>query len=208
MPLTDPDLWNLIRTWPLPYWDEMDYGVTPARRSSRFEDSLRRAGNWTENAAEEITIAYRRFLYLKALTGETLTPPSWIDAAWHQHLAFPTNYSALEASIGRKIIHQQRLTKEERTAGWDRGREIWKAEFDGDPPLKMWPPLLAWWRPLAGFGVLIFAVATIALFLNSELTEMLPEWLAPLIGVYWLGCGFVAALFFGSPQPDQISHCG
>lgn len=136
MPLTDPDLWNLIRTWPLPYWDEMDHGVTPARRSNRFEDSLRKAGDWTENAAEEITIAYRRFLYLKALTGETFTPPSWIDVAWHQHLAFPTNYSALEARIGRKIIHRQRLTNEERTAGWDRGREIWRAEFDGDPPLK------------------------------------------------------------------------
>lgn len=83
MPLSDPKLWDVIRTWPLPYWDEMDHGVSPPRRSIRFEDSLRKAGDWTDLATEEITVAYRRFLYLKALTGETLTPPSWIDTAWH-----------------------------------------------------------------------------------------------------------------------------
>ncbi|MBC2837620.1 hypothetical protein [Paragemmobacter straminiformis] len=208
MPLTDPDLWNLIRTWPLPYSDEMDDGVTPARRCRRFEDNLRRAGDWTEDAAEEITIAYRQFFYLKALTGETLTPPKWIDAAWHQHLAFPIDYSALEAGIGRKIVHQQQLNKEERKAGWNRGREIWKAEFDEDPPLKMWPPLQVWWRPWAALAVLIIGVPWSVLLVKSEMAGLPPGLLIPFIALFWLSCGCVAVLIYGSPRPDQMSRCG
>jgi hypothetical protein len=208
MPLTEPDLWNLIRTWPLPDWDETDYGVTPARRTIRFEDSLRKAGNWTDNAVEEITDAYRRFLYLKALTGETLTPPSWIDEAWHQHLAFPSNYAHLEARLGRKIHHRQRMAKQERTAGWDRGRELWKAEFDFEPPPKMWPPRLAWWRPRVGLCVMIFVVATSAWFLNSEWFQLLPVSLAILVPTYWGACYFTALFFFSGPQPDRISDWG
>lgn len=208
MPLTEPNLWTLINTWPLPYRDEMDYGLSPARRSIRFEDNLRTAGDWTIEASERITDAYRRFLYLKAISGETLTPPSWIDAAWHQHLAFATNYVALEEALGRRIVHRQRLTSEEREAGWDRGRELWEAEFDDAPPIRMWPPRRAWWRPWAAVGVMIFAAGSIVLFLNSHLVQSLPDWMAFIIPVYWLGCGLVSALLIGDVGPDKISRCG
>ncbi len=202
MPLTDPILWKLIEGWILPYWDEVDHGVSPPRRSRRFEDSLRKAGDWTDTASEEITFAYRRFLYLKALSGETLTPPAWIDTAWHHHLSFPTNYSALEARTGRKIAHNQRLTGKKRNAAWDRGRVLWAAEFDAEPPLHIWPPRPARWRLYAGIGV--FVGGTIVLFLPTAWGGEISEWHSSA----WLVSCLVAYFFIATPQPDIVSHCG
>jgi hypothetical protein len=205
MPLSDPELWKLIETWPLPYWDEMDHGVNPPRRSGSFTDSLRNAGDWTELAADEITAAYRRFLYLKALTGETLTPPTWIDEAWHQHLCFPSNYMALQDCLGREILHRQSLTGRERNAAWDRGRDLWKAEFDEAPSPTIWPPRLAWWRPWAA-GLVVITGLTIALsWKGLAYLEPGDEF---ALGLLFIGCLVAVLVLLRGPSPDTVSRCG
>jgi hypothetical protein len=205
MPLTDPELWKLIENWPLPYWDDMDHDASPPRRTRRFEDSLRKAGGWTDTAAEEITVAYRRFLYLKALTGETLTPPVWIDMAWHQHMCFPANYKALQTRLGREIVHRRSLTGKERNAAWDRGRDLWAAEFDGTPPRETWPPRLAWWRPWAA-GFLVFACLVLVL-LWKGFAPLDPDD-EGLLGFLFIGCFVAVLVLLKSPSPNTVSRCG
>lgn len=81
MPLSNPDLWQKIANWPLPYRAERDTGVEPSRDCRCFEHNLRKQGDWTDESAVRITEIYRQFLYLKALSGRPVTPSECIDSA-------------------------------------------------------------------------------------------------------------------------------
>lgn len=141
MPLTDPNLWNLIETWPLPHRIEMDWQAVPARDCQSFEHNLRKIGDWTDESSLRITEAYRRFLYLKALSGKTIKPPRWIDQAWHLHLSFLKNYREFEAAVGRRILHGIGMNRRERDEAYDFGRSLWCSEFDIPPKEDIWPTL-------------------------------------------------------------------
>lgn len=141
MPLTDPQLWQKIAKWPLPYRAERDELAEPPRDCTCFEHNLRKDGDWTDDSARLLTHAYRQFLYLKALTGASITPPKSIDSAWHLHQSFLRDYDAMTAHIGRPIPHLTHLTKAERWAAYDRGRSLYVTEFGADMAKTIWPTL-------------------------------------------------------------------
>jgi hypothetical protein len=140
MPLTEPDLWKLIETWPLPYREERDDSDPPKRLCTRFEHNLRKVGDWTDAASVRITKAYRRFLYLKALNSGPITPPECIDNAWLLHLGFFDNYAALESAVGKPLKHRTNLSEADRVNAYDLGRSLWETEFDAEAPVEIWPP--------------------------------------------------------------------
>lgn len=166
-------------------------------------------GDWTDLAAEEITVGYRRFLYLKALTGETLTPPKCIDEAWHLHMTFPANYYALQKAMGRNIEHSQRLTWKERRLAWEKGRSLWKAEFDGDPGLTIWPPIPTRLRLVTGIAIWAVGIGLAALASKAGWTLQTSrgfDAVVPAIVFFFGLLGLVAG--FGMPEPKTISRCG
>jgi hypothetical protein len=139
VPLSDPLLWSRIEKWLLPHREERDAGAEPPRTCVCFEHNLRKRGDWTDNSASRITNVYRRFLYLKALTGEPIAPSEVIDTAWHLHLEFPSDYAALCATLGRDIAHLRDLDHAERVRAYDRGSALFKAKFDRPPDSDLWP---------------------------------------------------------------------
>jgi hypothetical protein len=205
--LSEPDLWAIIRDWHLPYRRELDELSEPPRHCTRFEHNLRRIGDWTDDASKGITQAYRKFLYIKALSGGTLSPPTWIDAAWHFHLSFAKNYGELEAAIGRKIEHRQDLPRAEIHQAYERGRSLWEAEFDEEPPLDLWPARKLILRnrikdvlAVSGFFALTAAVASFGISGFGELVQIaiLVSWLVMLV------CFSINE----RQEPDTISRCG
>lgn len=117
----------------------MDWQAVPARDCQSFEHNLRMIGDWTDESSLRIAEAYRRFLYLKALSGKTIKPPRWIDQAWHLHLSFLKNYRELEAAVGRRILHGIGMNRRERDEAYDLGRNLWCSEFDVPPEEDIWP---------------------------------------------------------------------
>lgn len=206
MPLTDPDLWKVIETWPLPHRPDRDFEFSPPRRCSSFQHNLRKIGDWTDESSVAITAAYRRFLYLKAVTGQTITPPACIDRAWHLHLGFPKDYANLEAAIGARILHQEKLTEVERTEAFERGRQLWIAEFGEDPPARIWPTLQGMTRNRVGNHVATAGLVLWGLGCFVDLGEN--TW----IGVALLGAGFIVFLagagYGGEVDPEVVSRCG
>jgi hypothetical protein len=207
MPLTDPDLWNLIETWPLPYREERDDSDPPKRLCTCFEHNLRKIGDWTDEDSVRITKAYRRFLYLKALNVGPITPPKWIDEAWHLHLGFTENYAALKGAVGKPLQHRTDLSESQRVDAYALGRSLWENEFDTKVPHKLWPSRevkvrnrvvfillgLLWIGLIGGidsyglrtngdFGVVVFLVTVLVVLVGKMLVE--------------------------KEEPDTISRCG
>lgn len=207
MALSEPDLWAVIRDWPLPYRRERDEQSEPPRTCTRFEHNLRMIGDWTDEASKEITQAYRKFLYLKAHSGATLSPPKWIDTAWHLHLGFAKNYAALEAAIGRKIEHRQDLQREDIHQAYERGRLLWAAEFDEEPEQELWPARKLIMRDrkifvltVSGFFALTAGVASLGFSGVGELFQI-------AMFVLWFSLLVYAGLT-EKREPDTISRCG
>jgi hypothetical protein len=213
MPLTDPKLWELIRTWPLPFREEVDDLDPPKRTCTRFEHNLRKIGDWTDEATEKITAAYRRFLYLKALTGETLTPPTWVDQAWHLHMEFPEDYAALEVAVGRPIAHWQDLSAVERTKAFDRGRQLWISEFDEFPEKTIWPTLQSLRREMTGYAIFWVGGASFLVFWLAGFGLAV---LARVEAPSSIGIGFIVSIAVAcvggfvirNRAPKTISRCG
>jgi hypothetical protein len=204
MPISDPHLWSVIRDWPLPFRNEVDYGANPPRVCTSFEDFLRKNGDWTDRSAVRITTMYRQFLYLKALSGEPVTPSYTIDCAWHQHLQFPADYSALCAAVGRDIPHRKDLPSSKRKAAYERGRELWKQEFGAEPPDDLWPsPEMRKFQLIGGFvastGILMVIVGIVVAVLRDE-----PSIWFVLGIVFFIG----GIVIVGKTQPDTVSRCG
>lgn len=210
MPLSDPALWNRIRDWPLPWRGDWDYGqgAFRGRKCERFEDNLAMAGDWTDDSAARVTGAYRRFLYLKALTGETLTPSDCIDRAWHLHLEFAPDYATFERAVGRAIPHRRGLTRRESEAAYVRGRALWRQEFDRDPDPDIWPPPLPEMNDrignvLMGLGVVLILAAPVAGLLGIG-----TRFAALSIFVAGILTAIVGAVFLHRPSPESRVNCG
>lgn len=200
----------MIEGWPLPHRDERDRRAEPSRTCTCFEHNLRKVGDWTDEASLRITAAYRKFLYLKAQSGETLTPPEWIDDAWHLHLEFPGDYSALETAVGRPLSHRRGLTRDESRQAYQRGWQLWSTEFDAEPPADLWPTLEHLRADRIGKAVAVLGfciwIAGLAVYsLDGPL-----DWPAIVFFFttgYLLGVwGFLIAGAQTSPQ--TMSHCG
>jgi hypothetical protein len=159
MPVSDPILWDKVATWPLPHRRETDKDAEPPRTCASFEDCLRKKGDWTDESARRITEGYRRFLYLKALSGEPITPSQAIDMAWHLHLSFPADYAALCKALGRDVPHLTGLSPDEQAQAYDRGLALYAAEFDRAPHVDLWPS-----RENLSRARFLFLVTYVALF--------------------------------------------
>ena len=207
MPLSEPSLWAIIRKWPLPHRSERDERAEPPRLCTRFEHNLRKIGDWSDDASKSIAQAYRKFLYLKGVSGGTLTPPKWIDAAWHLHLSFPKDYASLEAAIGRQIVHSQDLSWEQIYQTYEHGRSLWDVEFDDEPPQDIWPSqkLLRKNRVRGVVAVLSWIGLTGAIVGMgiAGVSELLT--IAFAVGVFVV---MVHYLIKDKEEPDTISRCG
>jgi hypothetical protein len=211
VPLTDPQLWETISAWRLPYRKERDDEAQPKRTCASFQHNLRKRGDWTDESARRITEMYRKFLYLKALTGKPVTPSEAIDMAWHLHLEFPADYRALCDAVGRDIPHRVVFYENELEEAYVRGRALYEAEFDAPPDRDLWPSREDQTRFQTGRVVAIQLV-----FGGFYLAVVLGVWVGGFRG-FLLGAGIelaiVGVLAYLDPrlppvEPSKIARCG
>lgn len=206
MPLSEPKLWAVIRDRPLPFRRVPDARADPPRVCASFADCVRRQGDWTDEAASRITAIYRQFLYLKAVSGQPITPSTCIDTAWHMHLEFREDYAALCREVGRDIPHLVDLSYVELQRAFDRGHMLFSAEFDAPPARDLWPSgqdqTNADWLWLMQMGG---GLAIVLFTFEGVLTG---AWLmaVPVLAVLAVIKHFAGK--WGGNRPEQMSRCG
>jgi hypothetical protein len=87
-------------------------------------------------------LEYRRFLYLKAVDGGLLAPSKRVDQAWHLHLESGNgawDRFCREVLLGQQLEHRTGLSLGEAQSSYARTFDLYRREFDEEPPHDIWP---------------------------------------------------------------------
>lgn len=216
MALSQPDLWSAILNHVLPHRAQFDVTAEPPRNMTSFEDCLRREGDWTDTAANQITMEYRKFLYLKAVQGGVLTPSEVVDQAWHLHRCFPEAYRRFCAEVaGQDIPHQRGIPKAQADSSYARLLAAYVREFDQTPSVEIWPSLAMLRREEQSLRVM--QVSLLVATTSVPLAALSVHWFGSAHGwllTGWfliLGAGVLAGLIGvarSSASPATIARCG
>ncbi|TWT94976.1 TIGR04222 domain-containing membrane protein [Neorhodopirellula pilleata] len=144
--ITQPEndvLWKTLSDFPIggesASWEQAG---TPGGLT--FSMRLARENGWSLDHARHCIDEYRRFLYLAARAGHSVTPSDAVDQVWHQHLVYTENYWVdLCGEVLPTPLHhgptrggtQQRVHFQDQYEKTLRSYE----RFFGKPPKTIWP---------------------------------------------------------------------
>ena len=120
--------------------------IEPESARLTFPARLARENGWTQEFAERVVGEYKRFLYLAATSGRSVTPSDEVDQAWHLHLSYTRHYwGVLCAEILQKPLHhgptEGGTAEDERyRAQYEETLASYSAAFGSAPPADIWPP--------------------------------------------------------------------
>jgi hypothetical protein len=60
---------------------------------------------WTVTFTDNAILEYKKFMYLLAVSGESLSPSPIVDEVWHLHLTYSRSYDAFCAILGKDVKH-------------------------------------------------------------------------------------------------------
>src|SRR5262245_6582769 len=130
---------------PIHLRDRIDAAFGGPDASTRaFADKLARKLRWSRAFALRAIDEYRKFIYLGSIAEFSVTPSKVIDQVWHEHLLFSRGYREFcDAVLGRMFDHDPELVPvDEQTAAfraqYDATLELYRTEFDRDPPEAIW----------------------------------------------------------------------
>jgi hypothetical protein len=121
------------------------FSIDEGSPALRFAARLARENRWTEDHARRVVVEYLRFVYLAAVSRETLTPSVAVDQAWHLHLCYTRSYwhALCREILGRELHHgPTRGGHAENTRYHDcyeRTLRLYAEEFGTPPPADLWP---------------------------------------------------------------------
>lgn len=202
MAISNPDLWQKIADWPLP-------GIPVFLEGTKsFQDRLQDVGNWSAEDTASVVREYRRFLYIKAATGETLTPPKAVDTAWHLHIEQVSDWMAFQVATGRSVPHLTGLIWPDNKEAYLRAHEVYRMEFDETPPAPVWPEPDKLGEIMEQRRHALWILALSAVLVVSGVVQ-------DAVGKGWFfGAALMLAIFsvimFTSARigPEEISSCG
>jgi len=128
-------LWNQISDFEL---DDNDSSTT-------FTDRLARENGWTHEFSVRAIHEYKKFLFLVYVTNQPLTPSDVVDQVWHLHLLYTHSYwDELCGNILKRKVHHGptkggKDEKEKFTNWYLRTIELYKSNFNQNPPIDVWP---------------------------------------------------------------------
>jgi hypothetical protein len=91
-----------------PVWLALErYSVGPDNAALSFAARLARENGWTAAFAERVLREYKRFAFLAATAGHSVTPSDAVDQAWHLHLTYSRDYweRFCPQVLGRPLHH-------------------------------------------------------------------------------------------------------
>ncbi len=148
MPAKDQALMDRILTYDFP--DQMATATPLERfrlwpRREAFEDKVIKDLAIFSASGPILIEEYLRFVYLKALSGETLTPSASIDAVWHLHMTATDDYDSFCRDLVRhRITHTPNLSPYVSRDGYDRTVALYLDQFGELPRRDVWPDPDEW----------------------------------------------------------------
>ncbi len=111
-----------------------------------FRARLARENGWRPSYAARVVEEYRRFLYLAAVSGHSVTPSEAVDQAWHLHLCYTRSYwdRLCRDVLGFRLHHGPTRGGRAEAAHYDAQYRATLASyqrvFGAPPPDEIWPP--------------------------------------------------------------------
>ena len=74
-------------------WDKLnEFSLDIPEVSFSFSDRLARENGWSKKYANRVITEYKKFVFLSAVSGKSLTPSDEVDQAWHMHMIYSRSY--------------------------------------------------------------------------------------------------------------------
>ena len=152
--MRDAELWNLIQTAPLDI-----FGARSLLQLVRSETGL------SQQKAEVAVQEYRKFVYLRAVTGEELAPSTIVDVIWKTHWRNRNLRPALSSDkLEWPAVYRPKSGKFFGTSAYALTLQRYGEEFSTRSPSKAWPSVR--FIRLQLVGKLAFIAGFLALFLD------------------------------------------
>ena len=122
------------------------FAIDEGAPSLSFAARLARENRWPLPRARRVVGEYLRFVYLAAVSSETVTPSVEVDQAWHLHLCYTRSYwhRLCREILGRELHHGPTRggAAENRRFHecYERTLRLYQEEFGEAPPSDIWPP--------------------------------------------------------------------
>jgi len=127
-------LWSALSAFSL------DVRGAPYPLSARLADEQDWTIEFTAAAIEE----YKRFIFLAAVSGQTVTPSLVVDEVWHTHLIYTRSYWEEMGDIVGRLIHHDPGSGEAADEALFAGLYLRTLNsyrrFFGEPPSDIWGP--------------------------------------------------------------------
>jgi hypothetical protein len=87
-------------------WQEvLTFNIDGEVGSYLFSHRLSIEKKWTPSFTELAIVEYKKFMYMIAVSGQTLSPSPIVDEVWHLHLTYTSNYKSFCELLGKEIQH-------------------------------------------------------------------------------------------------------
>ncbi|MEC5126016.1 hypothetical protein VSU19_04605 [Verrucomicrobiales bacterium BCK34] len=136
MTAENTELWNAI--------GGLEIGSSESELT--FADRLARENRWTPEFTQRVIAEYRKFLYLCAVAGHTVTPSDEVDQAWHLHLCYTRNYwdDCCKRVLGFPLHHGPTKGGKNEAAKfhelYEETLKSYRGHFGEEAPADVWPP--------------------------------------------------------------------
>ncbi|MDF1697595.1 MAG: hypothetical protein P1U56_17250 [Saprospiraceae bacterium] len=134
-----------MNTSQLQLWTKIqNFEIDDPSSSFTFTDRLSRENAWGLAYSIRAIMEYKKFIFLIAISDQSLTPSDQVDQVWHLHLLYTQSYwiEFCKDLLQMEIHHGPTKGKEEKTLFKDQYRatlELYQSMFEVSPPKDLWP---------------------------------------------------------------------
>jgi len=129
------ELWNKLQ----------EFSLDNPESSFVFSHRLARENGWTKEYTNRAIEEYKKFLYLSAISGRSLTPSDEVDQVWHLHMIYTQSYwtDLCKNVLGMNFHHgPTKGGKQESVKYNDQYQftlDLYNSEFGYSAPEDLWP---------------------------------------------------------------------
>ncbi len=137
-------------------WDKLnEFSLDIPEVDFSFSDRLARENGWTKEYANRVITEYKKFVFLSATSGKSLTPSDEVDQAWHMHMIYSRSYwnEMCKDILGGFMFHHGptkggKLEAERFHNQYQYTLDLYAEVFNETPPSDIWPSVEKRFSPM------------------------------------------------------------
>jgi hypothetical protein len=137
-------------------WDKLnDFSLDIPEVDFSFSDRLARENGWSKEYANCVITEYKKFVFLSATSGKSLTPSDEVDQAWHMHMIYSRSYwnEMCKGILGGFMLHHGptkggKLEAERFHDQYQYTLDLYADVFNENPPSDIWPSVEKRFSPM------------------------------------------------------------